>query len=114
MMAATKSAPAKTVESEPYRVHNQEFFKGVVERSHLPLEVVSDVYDAMLEEMFSIFARGDYLVLRGLGRFYPQVHRGHQVQFTSDRSRIDDYVVLKFSAARGIGGYISQLQRERA
>ena len=113
-MAATKSATKGVAEAEPYRVHNQEFFKGVVDRSHLPMEVVSDVYDAMLAEMFAIFARGDYLVLRGLGRFYPQVHRGHQVQFTSDRSRIDDYVVLKFSAARGIGAYIAQLQRENA
>lgn len=96
------SEPRETKPEEkpaPRRVHNKEFFAGVVARVHLPEDMVAAVYQAMLEEMLEIFGRGEYLVLRGLGRFYPQIHRGHQVQFVKGKSSINDYAVLKFSAS---------------
>ena len=105
---ATKSATvteATSAEKEkpaPCRVHNKEFFRGVVARVHLPEEVISEVYQAMIEEMLEIFGRGEYLVLRGLGLFYPQIHRGHQVQFAKDKSKIDNYAVMKFSSKRDV------------
>lgn len=86
---------------EPSRVVRSEFIAAVAKRSGVPAKVVREVYDAGIDEILAIVARGDQLVLQGFGRFYAQRHKGHPVQFFGSKDQeINDYVVLKFSAAR--------------
>lgn len=88
------------------RVSKREYIAGVAERSGLPATMVSQVYEAGIAELLDIVVRGDRVMLTGFGRFYPQAHKGHRVQFADGQDGegmvIDDYSVLKFSATREV------------
>lgn len=82
------------------RISKREFISRVATRSEVPIRTVSEVYEAMLEELTQAVCRGEVVVLTGFGRFYRQAHKGHKVRF--GQSEVDDYFVLKFSASRSI------------
>lgn len=96
----------KDVESGRSRVPKRVFLSRVARRSGLPLESVRVVYDAMLAELLEIVRKGNSLMLTGFGKFYPQPHHGHRVQFAQRSDGrphvIEDYTVLKFSATRDV------------
>lgn len=95
-------------EKEQQRVSKREFLAQVASRSGIPLRTVTRVYDASLEQLMEITSRGDQLMLTGFGKFYPQAHKGHRVQFADGAEVIDDYAVLKFSATRSINKALVQ------
>lgn len=88
------------------RVNKKTFLARVARRSGEPVEVVKQVYAAMVVELLGIVRGGGSLLLTGFGKFYPQPHHGHRVQFAKGRDGapkvIEDYTVLKFSATRDI------------
>lgn len=90
-------------QQEQQRVSKREYLARVSARSRIPLRTVTRVYDTAMEELMETMTRGDQLMLTGFGKFYPQAHKGHRVQFAdSGTEEIDDYRVLKFSATRGV------------
>lgn len=93
------------LETDP-RVTKREFISRVAQRSGKPIRVVNQVYEALIAELFDAAGRDETVVLTGFGRFYRQAHKGHKVRF--GRSRVDDYSVLKFSAARGLNRQLGQ------
>ena len=88
------------------RVNKSEFLARVAVRSQRHPRVVTEVYDAMLAEITESANRDETIVLTKFGRFYRQSHKGHKVRF--GRSRVDDYSVLKFSAAPGLNRQLGQ------
>jgi DNA-binding protein HU-beta len=100
---------------EQQRVPKRDFLSQVAERSHIPVKTVTRVYDTILEELMEIATRGDQLMLTGFGKFYPQAHKGHQVQFAGKEGaeEIPDYHVLKFSATRTVNKALSGKPVER-
>lgn len=88
------------------RVSKRAFLSRVSRRSGLPLETVRKVYAAMTDELMDIVRGGNSLMLTGFGKFYPQPHHGHRVQFArradGQPEVIGDYTVLKFSATRDV------------
>lgn len=88
------------------RVSKRVFLSRVARRSGHPVRVVKDVYAAMSVELLCIVRSGGSLMLTGFGKFYPQPHHGHRVQFTTgpdgEPKVIPGYRVLKFSATRGV------------
>lgn len=96
-------------QQEQKRVSKREFLAQVSNRSHIPAKTVNRVYDTILAELMDIVTRGDQLMLTGFGKFYPQAHKGHRVQFAdSGTEAIDDYYVLKFSATRSVNKSLVQ------
>lgn len=104
-----------TEKEQQDRVSKREFLAQVANSADIPLRTVSRVYDAMLAEMMDTMRRGDQLMLTGFGKFYPQAHKGHRVQFAEDGSKeIPDYLVLKFSATRSVNkALLEKPSRER-
>lgn len=93
---------------EQERVSKRDFLARVAHRSGLPVKTVTQVYDESMAELMAIVVGGNQLMLTGFGRFYPQAHKGHRVQFAGNGSKvIDDYSVLKFSATRGVNKSLS-------
>lgn len=87
----------------PTRVSKREFLGRVSDRSEIPARTVRRVYDTIIAELMDTMRRGDQLMLTGFGKFYPQAHKGHRVQFADNGfDAIDDYFVLKFSATRNV------------
>lgn len=95
-------------EKEQQRVSKREFLAQVASRSGIPLRTVNLVYENILDELMEITTRGDQLMLTGFGKFYPQAHKGHRVQFADSAGAIDDYAVLKFSATRSVNKALVQ------
>ncbi|MET3172870.1 UNVERIFIED_ORG: nucleoid DNA-binding protein [Arthrobacter sp. UYCu721] len=94
---------------EQQRVSKREFLAQVSTRSRIPAKTVNRVYDTILAELLDIMTRGDQLMLTGFGKFYPQAHKGHRVQFADNGAKaIDDYFVLKFSATRSVNKSLVQ------
>ncbi|GAA1916960.1 hypothetical protein GCM10009775_06750 [Microbacterium aoyamense] len=93
------------------RVSKREFVQRVARRGSVPLPVTQQVYDALIEELIELVAKGNKVTLTGFGRFYPQEHKGHRVRFADDdgSSQIDDYTVLKFSATRAVNRAVQDL-----
>lgn len=95
-----------------HRVTKREFVDRVSRRSGWSPAVVSEVYEAVLDEIRESIAVGDVIVLTGFGRFYRQNHKGHEVHF--GRTTIKAYPVLKFSASRSANHRVHALMSERA
>ena len=97
------------------RVNKREFVSKVAARADLSTKTVAVAYEAFVDELLEIVGRGDRLLLTGFGKFYPQLHKGHRVQFAQRESAgsIDDYAVLKFSAARDVNRRLEARPRER-
>lgn len=93
------------------RVSKREFLARVSSSSGMPLKTVSRVYDEILDELLDTMRRNEALMLTGFGKFYPQAHKGHRVQFAGDGA-IDDYQVLKFSATRAVNKSLLEAPRE--
>lgn len=94
---------------EQHRVSKREFLAQVSTRSRIPAKTVNRVYDTILAELMDTMRRGDQLMLTGFGKFYPQAHKGHRVQFADNGAEaIDDYFVLKFSATRSVNKSLVQ------
>lgn len=94
---------------EQQRVSKREFLAQVSTRSRIPAKTVNRVYDTILAELMDTMRRGDQLMLTGFGKFYPQAHKGHRVQFADNGvEAIDDYFVLKFSATRSVNKSLMQ------
>lgn len=60
------------------------------------------IYDAFVKGVITALEDGNYIALAGFGNFYVQEHKGHPVQFTDDKSEIENYYVLKFSAGQKV------------
>lgn len=104
-----------TEEAQPeqQRVSKREFLARVSAESEIPLRTVNAVYDSILDELLETMRRGNQLMLTGFGKFYPQAHKGHRVQFAGGDARaIDDYFVLKFSATRAVNKSLLEAPRE--
>ena len=90
-------------DSGPGRVSKRQYVSRIAKRAGVPVRVASAVYEAAIEELLEIVGNGDRLTLTGFGKFYPQEHKGHRVQFADNEDAvIDDYAVLKFSATREV------------
>lgn len=93
------------------RVSKREFLARVSSETGMPLKTVTRVYDGVLDELLETMRRNEALMLTGFGKFYPQAHKGHRVQFAGDGA-IDDYQVLKFSATRAVNKSLLEAPRE--
>lgn len=93
-------------DSRPVRTSKQVFLIRVAQRVDLPLQVVVEVYEALVTELREAVTKGETVVLMSFGRFYRQDHKGHKVRF--GRKRIDAYPVLKFSASRVINRQLAR------
>lgn len=83
------------------RVSKKQFLADVARRCGIHEQIVIEVYDAIVDNMFDELAKGHNVSLAGFGLFYAQKHKGHPVQFNSDKGKtVDDYFVLKFSASK--------------
>ena len=82
-----------------HKVNKDTLIKRVAVRHNLTQKVVSEVFDALVQEIIESAKEGKEVALRGFGSFYLQEHKGHPVQFGEDRSVVDDYVVFKFSTS---------------
>lgn len=105
--------PAEDTETrEQQRLSKRKYISAVAKRSGLPVRVVTEVYDSLLDELLAVVARGDIVMLTGFGRFYKQTHRGHRVQFADHNNVISDYSVLKFSATRELNRKLDDIDPE--
>ena len=96
-------------EKEQQRISKREFLSRIAGETRIQPKTVSRVYDAMISELIDITRSGDQLMLSGFGKFYPQPHKGHRVQFAEGGSEvIEDYFVLKFSATREVNKSLAQ------
>jgi DNA-binding protein HU-beta len=57
------------------RVEKPELVRLVSQRTNRDAETVSEIVDALLEETYQAFKRGDSVSLRGFGSFYVRPER---------------------------------------
>lgn len=93
-MASRVSADARS------RVNRGDFLARVSRRSCVPKAQVHEVFKAFVDEVLISMGKGEEVILTGFGKFYPQLHSGHSVQFSKKVKRIEDYHVLKFSSTK--------------
>ncbi|WP_110588076.1 HU family DNA-binding protein [Microbacterium suaedae] len=98
-----------TAQLDQGRVSKREFIQRAARRGGMPVKVVQQAYDAIIDEVIDLVQSGNRVTLTGFGKFYPQEHKGHvaQTNFTQERQRgatkeVPDYKVLKFSATREV------------
>lgn len=68
------------------------------------MHAAQTAYNAMIDELLDLVGQGNTVTLTNFGKFYPQNHKGHRVQFakSEDAAEVTDYTVLKFSATREV------------
>ncbi|MCY1718509.1 HU family DNA-binding protein [Microbacterium sp. SL62] len=97
---ASEAKQRSNRKSDAERISKREFVMRVGRRAGVPLKITNQVYDAIFDEIKELAGRGVSVTLTGFGKFYPQVHKGHQVRFKKEDDEVRDYAVLKFSATR--------------
>ena len=81
------------------KVNKNEFFERVARKNNMDPGLVRTVFDAMTDEMTNILCDDQNLSLTGFGMFALKPHKGHHVQFEAKTDKVDDYVVLRFTAS---------------
>ncbi len=86
------------------RVSKREFVQRFARRGGISLPAAQKAYNAMIDELLDLVSQGNTVTLTNFGKFYPQTHKGHRVQFAKDdgADEVTDYTVLKFSATREV------------
>lgn len=90
------------------RVNKRDYVSRVARRAGVPVRVASLVYEAAVDELLEIVGGGGRLTLTGLGKFYPQAHKGHRARTKFKEGdggkevEVEDYAVLKFSATSSV------------
>ena len=89
---------------ETNRVSKREFVQRFARRGGISVQTAQTAYTAMIDELLDLVGKGNTVTLTNVGKFYPQTHKGHRVQFAKDDSdaEVNDYTVLKFSATREV------------
>ncbi len=89
---------------DTHRVSKREFVQRFARRGGISAQAAQTAYDAMIDELLDLVAQGNTVTLTNFGKFYPQTHKGHRVQFAKDddAAEVTDYTVLKFSATRRV------------
>ena len=82
-----------------HKINKNEFLKSVAEKTNKPVSEVRDIYDAIVDEIQVVVCAGQGLSLTGFGTFALKSHKGHPVQFEAKSDKVQDYVVLKFTAS---------------
>lgn len=81
------------------KVNKNEFLKEIARKTNKPVSEVRDIYDAIVDEIKTVVCSGQGLSLTGFGTFSLKEHKGHPVQFEAKSDKVQDYVVLKFTAS---------------
>ncbi|WP_314647714.1 HU family DNA-binding protein [uncultured Microbacterium sp.] len=86
------------------RVSKREFVQRFARRGGISVQAAQTAYTAMIDELLDLVGQGHTVTLTNFGKFYPQAHKGHRVQFAKDdgSAEVTDYTVLKFSATREV------------
>ncbi len=86
------------------RVSKREFVQRFARRGGISVQAAQTAYTAMIDELLDLVGQGHTVTLTNFGKFYPQAHKGHRVQFAKDdgSAEVNDYTVLKFSATREV------------
>lgn len=79
------------------RLTRRDFDTRVANHCGVPRTTVTRIGNAIIDEIVEAARHGEIVLLRGFGRFYPQIHKGHGAHFGN--RVIDNYPVLKFSAS---------------
>lgn len=79
------------------KVNKNELLENVATKRNVPMGLVKDVYDGLVDEIISTVSSGYDLSLTGFGTFSLKKHKGHPVQFEAKSDIVGDYVVLKFA-----------------
>lgn len=98
---------------ETNRVSKREFVQRFARRGGISLHAAQTAYDAMIDELLDLVSQGNTVTLTNFGKFYPQAHKGHRVQFAKDEGtgEVTDYTVLKFSATREVNRRVKVNER---
>ncbi|WEK59938.1 MAG: HU family DNA-binding protein [Candidatus Microbacterium colombiense] len=97
-----KMSSVKTFDAN--RVSKREFVQRFARRGGISVFAAQTAYNAMIDELLDLVGQGNTVTLTNFGKFYPQTHKGHRVQFGNDEGtgEVNDYTVLKFSATREV------------
>jgi DNA-binding protein HU-beta len=98
---------SKTLDAN--RVSKREFVQRFARRGGISVFAAQTAYNAMIDELLDLVSQGNTVTLTNFGKFYPQTHKGHRVQFGKDEGtgEVADYAVLKFSATREVNKRVS-------
>ncbi|WP_311245261.1 MULTISPECIES: HU family DNA-binding protein [unclassified Microbacterium] len=98
------------------RVSKREFIQRFARRGGVSPNIAQKAYQALIDELLDLVAQGNTVTLTNFGKFYPQTHKGHRVQFAKDDAggEVKDYTVLKFSATREVNRHIQTDEEVKA
>lgn len=94
------------------KIGQVEFIDRVAKRSGIKKDIVRTVFQAILHEIVENVTDNVRVTFSNFGSFYCGSHKGHHAQYGN--RNIEDYVNLKFSAARGVNHKIRLEQKNRA
>ncbi len=81
------------------KVNKNEFIERIAKSNHIDQNQVKKVYDAIINELVDVLCEDKSLSLTGFGMFSLKSHKGHPVQFEAKKDKVDDYVVMRFTAS---------------
>lgn len=92
------------------KIGQVEFIENVANRSGVKKSDVRKVFKAMLDEILDNVTKNVRVTFSNFGSFYCGFHKGHHAQYGD--CKIEDYVNLKFSAARGANRTLRENQKK--
>lgn len=80
--------------------------------TNLSDEDIRSIWDIMQKNILKHMRDGKEVLFTGFGNFFLQKHAGHPIQFDSGKSKIEDYVNLKFTASNKLNTELRQEFRQ--
>ena len=81
------------------KINKNEFLGRISKNTGVDPNVVKSIYNAIVSETVDVLCDNKNLSLTGFGVFSLKSHKGHPVQFEAKQDKVEDYIVMKFTAS---------------
>lgn len=108
MIAQNAKMTIDLLQSDEIREYVHQNMQDKYAETNCNLEMLTQAYQLIIDGIQKTVCSGKELSLSGFGSFYLRKHKGHPVQFDSGTTKVNDYVVLKFSASDVLAQKIRQ------
>lgn len=99
------------MDNEVKKITKRPFIASLCTKKGYDVKEASEIYELFMDTLIEEILDGNEVTLTGFGNFILKYHKGHKIQF-SQKTAIDDYLTLKFTASNILNNRLRALNPE--
>ena len=93
------------------KITKRAFISKLADEKGLTVREAGDLYESFIDIILDEITKGNVVSLTGFGTFSLRFHKGHNICFATDKKKIDDYYVLKFTSSNTLNAKLRDMRK---